>query len=92
MKTKTPNEAEERLREISDGGRALAGFNLKDVVALRVVLDECDRLRAEVDRLREEARRYYKADGSWSLLPTAEEVVERRKAAARLLANLYPKE
>lgn len=43
---------------------------------------------AEVYRLREEARRYYQADGSHVLLGTPEEVVEVRKQAARVLKAL----
>jgi hypothetical protein len=45
------------------------------------------RLTDEVERLRTEARRYYYPDGTSELLDSAEEVVRRRLAAARLIAK-----
>lgn len=41
----------------------------------------------EIATLREEARRFYRADGSFELLDTAEEAIRRRKEAAKRLAD-----
>lgn len=43
---------------------------------------------AEIDRLREEARLWYKADGTCEMLDSAEEVIRRRVEAARRLAEV----
>jgi uncharacterized coiled-coil DUF342 family protein len=43
---------------------------------------------AEIERLLEESRRYYNADGTFGLGESADEVIERRKAAAQELQEL----
>jgi hypothetical protein len=45
-------------------------------------------LLSEVERLHDEARRWYRADGSFEVLDSPQRVVERRKAAAKELADL----
>ena len=52
------------------------------------VQDGIDEVLAERDRLREESRRFYHADGTFEVLATPEEVIERRKAAAREIERL----
>ena len=71
------------------------------IVTLRRVLDERDAMlrefaagkakaEAEVQRLWEEAQRFYRADGGFDVLPI-DEVVARRKAAAKEIADLRAK-
>lgn len=47
-----------------------------------------DMLCREIARLEEEARRFYRADGSYEVLPTAEAVTVRRIAAAGKMNDL----
>lgn len=47
-----------------------------------------DKPLTEIDSLREQARLWYRADGSSEMLDSAEEVVRRRIEAAKQLAEL----
>lgn len=61
------------------------GEAIDTISGLRYELAEA---RAEVTLLQAEALRYYHADGSFEVLTSAEEVIERRKAAAVEIARL----
>ncbi len=72
-----------RLREIAD--------YLDDPTARALVLRTASEAADAIDHLREEARRFYLADGSFKLLDTPEEVTASRIAAAKRIAAGPPR-
>ena len=75
------------LREIAAKHEAIITALRSQLAATEAAEKRVAELEAEIERLRAEARRFYRADGSFVEMEP-EQVVEQRRAAAALIEEL----